>query len=68
MKNIYAVPECNVVLLNLGERLLGDQFANNSGVPVEPGTPGGSGSTGGVPGFEAKEERFTWGNLWEDFE
>jgi len=50
--------------------ILDNHFGNHSGVPVEPTNPkpGDRGETGGVDGFEAKENE--WGEIaftpWED--
>ena len=70
MKKIYLTPQCENVVLNVNGDILDNHFGNTSGVPVEPTNPnpGDKGETGGVDGFEAKENE--WGEIaftpWED--
>lgn len=49
MKKTYLLPACEIVKLNLGDRLLDDKFGNQSGVPVSDEEAGG---------FESKPGKF----------
>ena len=70
MKKIYIAPQSDNLLLNVNGYILDNHFCNHSVLPVEQTNPkpGDRGETGGVDGFEAKENE--WGEIaftpWED--